>query len=163
DDPTFLKVSTRQPVRLWLGGADTHVRVRWNGKDDLALAPDPKWSFKATCLTPARSGLPTTFSQPHKGRLSLLVSLASDAQVGEQLRFEIVATGPSGKSLTAVFDAVVAEKPDPPKPEPRMVSGMVPSGASRRPPYDLKYIQRDGWDTGTCFGGEDWTEQDAGA
>jgi hypothetical protein len=163
DDPTFIRVSTRQPVRLWTGGADTHVRVRWNGKDDLALAPSPKWSFKATCITPSRAGLPTTFSQPHKGRFSLLVSLAPDAQVGEELRFEIVATGPDGKTLSTAFDAVVAEKPERPKPEPRMVSGKVPTGASRRPPYDLKYVEREHWDNGTCFGGEDWTAEDAGA
>lgn len=163
DNPTFLKVSTRQPVRLWLGGADTHIRVRWNGKDDLALAPSPKWTFKATCLTSTRAGLPTTFSQPHKGRFSLLVSLTPDAQVGEELRFEIIATGPNGKTLTTVFDSVVAEKPELPKPEPRLINGKAPSGASRRPPYDLKYIERDHWNSGTCFGGEDWNQEDAGA
>jgi hypothetical protein len=164
DDPTYLKVSTRQPVRLWLGGADTHVRVRWNGNDDLALGPSPKWTFKATCLTPTRAGLPTTFSQPRKGRFSLLISLAPDAVLGEELRFEIVATGPNGKTLTTTFDAVVAERPERAKPEPRlMINGKVPAGASRRPPYDLKYIEREDWDNGTCFGGEDWTAEDAGA
>jgi hypothetical protein len=163
DDPTFLKVSTRQPVRLWTGGVDTHVRLRWNGKDDLALAPSPKWTFKATCITPSHTGLPTTFSQPNKGRFSLLVSLTADAQVGEELRFEIVATGPDGKTLTAAFDAIVAEKPERPKPEPRLINGKVPAGASRRPPYDLKYVEREDWDNGSCFGGEDWTAEDAGA
>ncbi len=163
DEPTYIRVSSRQPVRLWTGGADTHVRVRWNGKDDLALAPSPKWTFKAKCITPSRAGTPTTFSQPHKGRFSLLVSLMPDAHVGEEPRFEIVATGPEGKSLTTTFDAVVAEKQERPKPEPRLISGKVPTGASRRPPYDLKYVERENWDNGTCFGGEDWTAEDAGA
>lgn len=163
DEPTFIKVSSRQPVRLWTGGVDTHVRIRWNGKDDLALAPSPKWTFRATCITPSRTGLPTTFSQPNKGRFSLLISLASDAQVGEQLRFEIVATGPGGKTLTTAFDAVVAERTERPKPEPRLINGKVPAGTSRRPPYDLKYVERANWDNGTCFGGEDWTAEDAGA
>jgi hypothetical protein len=163
DDPTFIKVSTRQPVRLWTGGADTHVRLRWNGKDDLALAPSPKWTFKAACVTPSRAGLPTTFSQPDKGRFSLLVSLTPDAQVGEELRFEIIATGPDGKTLGAAFDAVVAQKPERPKPEPRMINGKVPTGAARRPPYALRFVKREQWDTGTCFGGENWTAADPGA
>lgn len=163
DSPTFLRVSTRQPVRLWVGGTDTHVRVRWDGKDDLAIAPLPKWTFKAVRLSPNATAIPTTFSQPNKGRFSLLVTLTPDAKVGDEHRFEIVGTGPDGRTLTTVFDAVVAQKPDPPKPEPRMVTGNIPSGASRRPPYDLKYIEKAQWDNGTAFGGEDWTEQDAGA
>jgi uncharacterized membrane protein YebE (DUF533 family) len=44
-----------------------------------------------------------------------------------------------------------------------MINGKVPAGASRRPPYELKYIEREHWDNGSCFGGEDWTAEDAGA
>ena len=163
DDPTFLRVSTRQPVYLWLGGADTHVRVRWNGNDDLALGPSPRWTFKARCLTPTKSALPTTFSQPRKGRFSLLVSLNPESQLGDELRFEIVGTGPEGKTLTAAFDAVVAQRPERPQPEPRLVNGKVPAGGSRRPPYVLKVVERENWDNGTCFGNENWNEEDAAA
>lgn len=163
DDPTYLRVSTRQPVRIWLGGADTHVRIRWNGKDDLALGPSPRWTFKARCLTPTHPGLPTTFSQPRKGRFALLVSLTPDAQIGEELRFEIVATGPDGKTLTTTFEAVVAERPPRPQPEPRLINGNAPTGASRRPPYVLKMVERENWDNGTCFGGDNWTAETAAA
>jgi hypothetical protein len=162
DEPTFIKVSTRQPVRLWLGSADTHVRLRWNGKDDLALGPSPKWTFKARCLTATLAG-PTTFSQPKRGRFSLLVSLTPNAQVGHTLQFEIIATGPDGKTLTTTFEAVVAEKPQKSQPEPRLIDGNVPSGASRRPPYDLKLVEKEKWDNGTAFGGNNWTAEDAAA
>jgi hypothetical protein len=163
DDPTFIKVSTRQPVQLWLGSVDTHVRVRWDGNDDLMLGASPAWTLKGRCLTPTRTGLPITFSQPRKGRFSLLVSLPSDAAEGEKLTFDIVATGPHGKALTATFEGVVAVRPERPKPEPRLITGTIPAGASRRPPYELKYIERAKWDTDTCFGGESWNENDVGA
>jgi len=163
DEPTSLRVGSRQPVRLWLGGADTHVRIRWDGKDDLVVGPYPRWTFTARCLTPDREGLRTAFSQPTKGRFSLLVALTPDVRLAEELKFEIVGVGPRGRRLSATFDAVVAERPPRPQPEPRLISGPMPAGASRRPPYDLKYIYRDSWDRGTCFGGEDWGEDDAAA
>jgi hypothetical protein len=163
EEPTFIRVSTRQPVRLWLGGVDTHVRVRWNGNDDLTLGPSPRWTFNARCLTSTHAGTPTTFSQPRKGRFSLLVSLAQEAQLGDQLKFEIVATGPNGKTLTTAFEAVVAERPARPQPEPRLINGNAPVGASRRPPYELKLVQREDWDNGTAFGGDNWTAGDAAA
>jgi len=163
DEPTVLKVSTRQPVRLWLGSTDTHVRVRWNGKDDLTLGPSPRWVLKGGCVSTGRTGIATIFSQPRKGRFSLLVALPPDATVGEELRFEIIAAGPHGVSLTAAFDAVVSERPEPLQPEPRLISGFVPGGASRRPPYALRYITKDQWENGTCFGGENWGASDAAA
>jgi hypothetical protein len=163
EDPTFLRISTRQPVRLWIGDIDTHVRVRWNGRDDLVLGPSPSWRFAAHCLTPAHSSLPVTFSQPRKGRFSILLSPPVGAQVGDALAFQVVATASNGKTLTAVFDAVVAERPPKPKPEPRLIMGNVPSGASRRPPYELKYIEREKWENGTCWGASNWGPDDVAA
>lgn len=163
DTPTFLKVSARQPVRLWRGDADTHVRLRWNGKDDLVLGNQP-WTFSGKCVGGNDHGLKLSFSEPRRGRLSMLVGIPSEANNGDEYRFEVVATGPNGETLGPVFcDAVVAERPPKEESEPRLISGNVPTGASRRPPYVLKYIKREAWDTGTCFGGENWNEADAGA
>lgn len=163
DVPSFLKVSARQPVRLWQGDADTHVRLRWNGKDDLVLGNKP-WTFSAKCLGGNEKGLKLSFSEPRRGRLSMLVGLPSESSNGDQYRFEVVATGPNGETLGPIFcDAVVAERPAKEPSEPRLISGNIPIGASRRPPYVLKYITRESWDTGTCFGGENWTDADAGA
>jgi hypothetical protein len=33
DIPTYIRVATRQPVRLLADGPDTHVRILWDGKD----------------------------------------------------------------------------------------------------------------------------------
>ena len=35
DDPTKLKVSSREPIKIRRGDGDTHVRLRWDGKDSL--------------------------------------------------------------------------------------------------------------------------------
>jgi len=139
------------------------VRLRWNGKDDLVLGKSP-WTFQARCLTPSHQILKLSFSEPRQGRLSLLVGLSPDASVGDELRFEVAATGPDGQGLPAVtFEAVIADRPPKTEPEPRLVTGKMLTGASRRPPYELKYITRDDWMTGSCFGGEDWGPDDAGA
>jgi hypothetical protein len=50
-DPTFLKVLTRQPVKLVPGGPSTHVRLRWDGDDSLASGTLPAWIFSAKCVS----------------------------------------------------------------------------------------------------------------
>jgi hypothetical protein len=163
DDPTYVRVTTRQPVRLWMDEADTHVRLTWNGKDSLAVTPAPRWAFHGRCTTTGRESITTTFSQPRRGRFSLLVPLPPDAHIGEELDFTVVAENRDGKTLTAHFHAIVTEREKPTKPEPRKVVGAIPSGVSRRPPYELKSIHRDQWDNGTCWEGQDWTGDDAAA
>ena len=44
--PTKLKVTSREPVKLRLGDTDTHVRLRWDGKDSLLTA----MSRNGSCL-----------------------------------------------------------------------------------------------------------------
>lgn len=163
DDPTYVRVTTRQPVRLWLDKADTHVRLSWNGKDSLAVGPAPRWTFTARCLTQGREDVTTTFSLPRHGRFSLLVPLPNGAQLGEELDFEISAKSRDGQSLAATFHAIVVEREKPAQPEPRRLGGTIPAGVSRRPPYDLKYVTRDDWETGTFWEGQDWTAEDAAA
>src|SRR4029079_6900147 len=140
DEPTFVRVTTRQPIRIWLDKADTHVRLSWNGKDSLALGPSPRWTFHARCVTPGREAITTTFSQPRGGRFSLLIPLPSEARLGEEFEFDIIAERRDGGMLTAAFRAIVVEREPPSKPEPRTIIGGIPTGVSRRPPYDLKYV-----------------------
>jgi hypothetical protein len=163
DEPTYIRVTTRQPVRLFLDKGDTHVRLSWNGKDSLAVGPAPRWTFVARCLTSGHEDIMTTFSQPRRGRFSLLVPLPSDAQLGEELEFAAVAEPRDGKKLTATFRAMVVEREQRPKPQPRAVVGSIPAGVSRRPPYALNYITREKWQNGTCWDGQDWTAEDAAA
>ena len=35
DEPTYLKVKSRQPVKLIPGGPAVHVKLQWNGKESL--------------------------------------------------------------------------------------------------------------------------------
>ena len=162
-DPTFLRVTTRQPVSFWRGSADTHVRLRWDGEDDLVLRTNP-WTFTGRCLTPASDDSRIAFSEPNRGRLAALIGISRDARVGDELVFEIVASGPNGKRLGPVqFNGIVADRSPKPEAMPRMNTGALPTGALRRPPYELKYVLRDTWHNGTCFGGEDWGPEDAGA
>lgn len=161
--PTYLRVSTRQPVQLSTGDADTHVRLRWDGRDDLAAGPRAAWRFEAHCLNDTASNVSTSFSLPRKGRFSLLVGLAPEMELGTELEFEIVATSRDGAILRTTFHGVVAEPPAKVKPEPRLLAGTAPIGASRRPDYDLRYVKREKWDSGTCFGAENWTGEDAAA
>lgn len=163
DRPTWIRVSSREPVKIKLTRADTHVRLRWNGKDNLATGPSPQWEFKARLLTEGPQPM-FNFSQPSRGRFSLLISPRPEWAVGEEMTFSVVAVDGHGAGLDTKFQAVVVpvEPVQPVEDAPRLVHEDVATGAIRRPPYELKYIERDEWARGTCWGGEEWTECDPG-
>ncbi|WP_428938329.1 hypothetical protein [Fontivita pretiosa] len=153
--PTHIRVSSRQPVRLLVGGADTHVRLKWDGMDSLVLGTPPLWQFVGHCLTiPAYPAV--AFSRPAGGRFEMLIPAPVGLPVGQKLVFEVKAVGPNSMALVATFDAEVAEAP-----EPRKIRAKAPdSTGQRRPPYEIKIIGQQEWDTG-CWGDEAWTEADA--
>jgi hypothetical protein len=119
DDPTFLRVTSRQPVPLTPGGADTHVRLRWDGKDELTVGSPPAWCFSARCLS--QPDFPTmTFSKPSDGRFELLIQAPPTLTPGEELKLEVEAAGPGGRRLKATFAAQAVLPPD-----PRKVTGRI--------------------------------------
>jgi hypothetical protein len=62
------------------------------------------------------------------------------------------------------FPAEVSEETTLPESrEPRLVDAEILSGASRRAPYELKYIGIDDYQTVECWGGVDWTDEDPGS
>jgi hypothetical protein len=165
DPPTWLKVSSREPIRIKLGGGDTHVRLRWDGLDSLASGPSPSWAFAARVLDRTEPQPVMNFSQPSGGRFSLLVSHRPEWAAGDTMTFEVVASGPSAAKLVAKFSAEVIQ-PEQPTDEakaPRLVDSDVSTGAIRRPPYVLKYITSDDYDTVECWGGANWTDDDPGS
>ena len=84
DDPTFLKVTSRQPIKILVGGPDVHVKLRWDGKDDLVVGHKPTWSFRISCESPSVE--PQTFlTHPVEGRFELLIQAAVGLKGGEQL------------------------------------------------------------------------------
>ena len=162
DDPTYLSVSSRQPIRVLLDGADVHVRMRWDGKDHLLAGSGAPWKIVGR-LSGSSAQPIFSISEPIRGRFSLLISSMGDWQVGQQLTFEVTANGPKASSLRASFTAIIVEKIESPEGKrPRLVTEEIASGASRRPPYALKYISRDSYDDVLCWGGESWSDGDPG-
>lgn len=165
EHPVKLKVTTRQPVQLRNGEADVHVRLIWDGKDNLLNNETPLWKMSAQLLGHSGAQPEMNFSDPSAGRFSLLISPRPEWNSGERLTFEIVATGPKGRKLITSFDADVVDPPPPPEKEeklPRLVDGEYKTGSMRRPPYELKTITRDEY-AQPCWNADEWTDEDAGA
>jgi len=150
DVPTYLRVATRQPVRLLAGGPDVHVRLVWDGKDSLAFDPTPEWTFQATCKSHPQFPA-ITFTKPTNGRFEALVHTPGDYLAGTKLEFEVQALGPAGATLTATFYAEVVLPPG-----PRKVSTEIPARGQRRPPYQLKYIEEKDFESPTRWGAMTW-------
>jgi len=159
--PTFLRVVSRQPVRLVRGGADTHIRLKWDGQDSLAAGISPAWTFRCTCRTLPSLG-PTNFTRPRNGRFEVLVPTPPTLSSGSVLDFDVEANGPGGAKLTAQFSGEVVEPPS--LATPKKLTAKIPEpAANRRPPYRLVYIKEDKfgdvplWDEVTP-----WTVNDPG-
>jgi len=155
DDPTFVKVTSRQPIKILLAGPDVHVKLRWDGKDELTSGTAPAWSFRFSCESPSVEP-PAFLTKPESGRFELLIQAAAGLKAGEQLKFDVEAVGP-GKTLATAFLADVVEPPS-----ARKISMKIKGGAQRRPPYSLLYVERDKWYEETCWG-KQWTGADAGS
>lgn len=155
DDPTFVRVTSRQPIQIILGGPDVHVKFKWDGKDELATGNPPSWSFRVTCESPSVE--PKVFlTRPVNGRFELLIQAATGLVAGDQLKFDIEAVGP-GKTLATAFLADVVEPLS-----PRKVATKLSGGGQRRPPYDLFYVTKAEWVNETCWG-QAWTGEDPGS
>jgi len=157
--PTFLRVASRQPVKLIAGGPSTHVKLRWDGQDHLTIGSPPAWSFEARCLTMAT--YPSIgSSKPCGGRFELVLDTPHGLLPGQVLSFEVTATGPGGQSLSAQFVGEVVEPVS--TIDARKVHESAPApGAHRRPPYQLRYVTEPQWDTVNCWGDAHWMEDDA--
>lgn len=165
DEPTILKVSSREPIKIRTGSGDTHVRLRWDGKDRLLTGQVPKWTLKAKVAGDGKLQPEMNFSEPLGGRFSLLIAPREEWKEGDKLKVEVVATGPHGRELYATFEAHVVEPPVQPEPEPKkpqLVDGEFKTGQMRRPPYLLKVITRDDYDQ-PCWEADEWTDDDPGA
>ncbi|MGH9552443.1 MAG: hypothetical protein ACRD3W_23855 [Terriglobales bacterium] len=157
DLPTYIKVTSRQPVSIVAGGPDVHVRLRWDGNDALGAGSSPEWTFSAICIDdPALP--PIAFTRPKGGRFELLIQPPKDLASGTPLTFDVIALGPGGTTLKTSF---LGEIVDPPL--PRKIKQMVPEPSSqRRPPYELHYIKEDQWKNAPCWGEREWTGGDSG-
>jgi hypothetical protein len=165
DEPLKLKVTSREPVRLLRGEDDIHVRLRWDGKDRLLSGKHPEWKIHARLVDVAKVQPVFNFSEPTAGRFSLLISPRPEWVVGERLTFEVTAEGPRGRALVASFVGDVVDPPSPPdlkEEAPRLFDSEIMTGTKRRPPYDLKYINRDDYERTPCWNETSWTDHDSG-
>lgn len=163
DAPSELFVTSRQPVKIRRNSSDTHVRLRWNGRDDLLGSDDASWRLSARLIAAGREQPRFTFSDPIRGRFDLLIQPKAEWTAGEQLTFEVLAQGPDDQSLSVLFNGEVVEPPAKPEPkEPRIIEGAFPTGASRRPPYELVYIDKSKYDEVPCWSEANWTDNDPG-
>lgn len=156
DKPTFIKVASRQPVKITAGGPDVHVKIKWDGKDHLATGVPPAWSFNAKCL----SGHPFTgmaFTRPSQGRFELLLQVPKGLELGEKVLFQVDAFGPDDTGLITGFEAEVVEPRG-----PRKTTEQLAGGSQRRPPYELVYVKEENWEEETCWEATSWTDEDPG-
>jgi len=166
DEPVKLKVTSREPIKMRRGGGDTHVRLRWDGKDRLLNANVPQWKLSAKLVDDGKAQPAMTFSEALAGRFSLLITPHEDWQSGDRLKFEVVAAGPRGRELITTFEADIIDPPplpeDKPEKGPRLIDGEFKTGQMRRPPYQLKVIKRDDY-AQPCWDADEWTDEDPGA
>jgi hypothetical protein len=140
-----------------MGGPDVHVKLRWDGKDELAAGNPPEWSFRVSCESPSLE--PQTFlTRPTNGRFELLIQAPGGFNAGDQLKFDVEAMGP-GKTLGTAFLADVVEPMS-----PRKARAKLAGGGHRRPPYELKYLDTKDWinEDLACFG-QPWSGVEPGA
>jgi hypothetical protein len=155
DDPTYVKVTSRLPIKIVVNGPDVHVKLKWDGKDELISGNPPTWSFRFACDSPSVE--PQAFlTRPTDGRFELMIQAAAGLTAGEQLKFDIEAVGPT-KTLATAFLADVVEPPS-----ARRISARVPGGGQRRPPYELRYVNKGDWDGETCWG-QAWNGSEPGS
>lgn len=157
DTPTYLRVLTRQPIPMTLGGADVHVKLKWDGKDELAGA-DGSWTFSASHGAENLRDALATFSRPVDGRFELVVPVPKDVVAGSNTIWRVDATGPNGLTLSASFSAIMVE-PIAPRRAQVELSGGVDSGND----YEIKMIGQADWQAVQCFERSEWTQNDPGA
>lgn len=157
DIPTYIRVASRQPVRLLAGGPDSHVKIVWDGKDSLTFDPTPDWTFHAICKSHPQFP-PTTFTKPTNGRFEALIHTPSDYMVGTKLEFEVRAKGPASAMLATTISTEVV-----PPAGPRKITSEIPIRGQRRPPYQLSYIYEKDFNDPTRWGAETWDASHAAA
>lgn len=158
DTPTYIRIASRQPIRLIAGGPDSHVKVLWDGNDHLTFEPNPTWTFSSSCTSHANFSIPI-FTKPANGRFEALIHTPEDTLVGTKLTFQLQAHGPNGQVLSVDFVAEVVAPPGPKK-----TAVKLPVRGQRRPPYQLRIVtEKDFGVSNTRWGEDAWDATHAGA
>jgi hypothetical protein len=161
-DPTFLRVATRQPIPLIPGGPTKHVRLIWDGEDNLVVGDPAAWVFSCRCISLYSFPTPGV-SHSGGGRVDILVETPHGLIADALVNFEVRAEGPGGKTLTVPFVGQVLDPTVAVLGAVQLVTANPPSDVGqRRPPYKVVPIKEEQWKEQDCWGGGDWTAEDVG-
>jgi hypothetical protein len=160
NDPKDLRVTSRQPVKLILGGPSTHVRLKWDGEDSLLLGSPPRWSITGRC-TSMPNYPPITLGIIGGGKLELLMDTPASIAAKTALEFDVEAIGPSGRVLTTKFKGEVVQEENEKGDLPRMRKGLAPRLVQRKPNYRIIFVERKKYGLLPYWVGE-WTDGEAG-
>jgi hypothetical protein len=146
------------------GGPTVHVRLIWDGDDNLLVGSPAPWMFRSRCVTLANVPTPGV-SYPGGGRVDILVDAPHGLMAGTELTFEVLAAGPKGQSFTASFvGRIIDPNAISPGASPQRMTAQPPDTiGQRRPPYNLVYIKQEQWKDYDCWGSDEWTANDAGS
>lgn len=152
--PTFLRVVSRQPIQLHAGGPATHVRLRWDGEDELVAGTEPKWRFQGRCTSHPEFPSPI-FTLPRRGNFEAVLEVPEGFVPNAELTFQVEAIGPKRALLATSFHGVVTEPVEPES--PRKISEPSAAIVGRRAPYILRLVTEPEWKTTPCWGASEWT------
>lgn len=157
DEPTFLRVTSRRPLQMTAGGPDLHVKLRWDGRDELVNAAPARWTFAALCTSGHDIGQPF-FTAPENGRFEALLRVPEGIAPGEKITVAVEALHDGHTALRTEMEIDVVAPPS-----PRRIEAKWSGGAQRSPPYELRYVTRNEWSIQNCWNSEEWTKDDPGA
>lgn len=156
DPPTYLRLITRQPITMTVQGPDAHIKLRWDGRDELIA--NSAWRlavYEGGSQTPVSGA---AFTMPFEGRFELVLPVPPEAEVGTGMSWRVDAIGSDGTTLSASFGTLVIEPLN-----PRRVTAEIRGGADSPNDYDIKYLKREDWGSCPCFEAQVWTGNDPGS
>jgi|GEM_PF-1026045 len=158
DVPTFVRLLTRQPITMVAGGSDVHLKLKWDGKDELLGGPHPTWTRRVILSGATDHIEQAAFTRPEGGRFELVLPVPPQALPGDNLSWRIDLQGPSGETLSTAFTTVVVEPL-----AARQYTMQIEGGREDYENYEIVYLTREEWNVVQCFDHEQWTAQDPGA
>lgn len=158
DIPTFVRLITRQPITMVAGGADVHLKLKWDGKDELLGGSHPTWTRRVILSGTTDHIEHAAFTRPEGGRFELVLPVPLQASPGDNLSWRIDLQGPNGETLSTAFTTAVVEPL-----AARQHTMHIEGGREDYENYEIAYLTREQWNLVQCFDHEQWTAHDPGA
>lgn len=166
DEPTFIRLRSRKPIKLLVGDADRHVVFQWDGKDELLTGASPAWILRV--FSTSHPDFPAVvITHPNQGRFSAVVpcpAVGSAFTPGTTIVFQVEAVGRVGRTLSIQFETIVEEgRPPLEEAGPRRAATSLPFAADRRPNYRVVEIHEKDYADTECEWANKWDNTLAGA